>query len=51
MEPRNHLLIAGEWIGTERALPVINPYDESVICDIPIANEQTNHRAHRETQR
>ena len=33
------LLIAGEWVATERALPVINPYDESVICDIPIATE------------
>jgi acyl-CoA reductase-like NAD-dependent aldehyde dehydrogenase len=33
------LLIAGEWVGTEKALPVINPYDESVICDIPIATE------------
>jgi acyl-CoA reductase-like NAD-dependent aldehyde dehydrogenase len=33
------LLIAGEWVATEKALPVINPYDESVICDIPIATE------------
>jgi len=39
MEPRNHLLIAGEWIGTERALPVINPYDESVITEVPVAAE------------
>ena len=33
------LLIAGEWVATEKALPVINPHDESVICDIPIATE------------
>ncbi len=33
------LLIAGDWIATKKALPVINPYDESVICDIPIATE------------
>ncbi len=39
MEPRTHLLIAGEWIGTERALPVINPYDESVITEVPVATE------------
>ena len=33
------LLIGGEWVATEKALPVINPYDESVICDISIATE------------
>jgi acyl-CoA reductase-like NAD-dependent aldehyde dehydrogenase len=33
------LLIAGEWIATEKALPVVNPYDESVIGDVPIATE------------
>jgi acyl-CoA reductase-like NAD-dependent aldehyde dehydrogenase len=39
MELRNHLLIAGEWVATEKALPVVNPYDESVICDTPITTE------------
>ncbi len=39
MELRNHLLIAGEWVATGKALPVINPYDESVICDVPVATE------------
>jgi acyl-CoA reductase-like NAD-dependent aldehyde dehydrogenase len=33
------LLIAGEWVATEKAVPVVNPYDESVICDIPTATE------------
>ena len=33
------LLIAGEWVATEKALPVLNPYDESVITDVPIATE------------
>jgi acyl-CoA reductase-like NAD-dependent aldehyde dehydrogenase len=33
------LLIAGEWVATEKALPVLNPYDESLICEIPIAAE------------
>jgi hypothetical protein len=26
METPSHLLIAGEWVATERALPVLNPY-------------------------
>jgi len=38
MEPPK-LLIAGEWVATEKALPVVNPYDGSVICDVPIATE------------
>jgi acyl-CoA reductase-like NAD-dependent aldehyde dehydrogenase len=33
------LLIAGEWVVTERALPVINPYDETVIAEVPVATE------------
>jgi acyl-CoA reductase-like NAD-dependent aldehyde dehydrogenase len=45
------LLIAGEWVATERALPVLNPYDESVITEVPVATGDTNHRAHREAQR
>ncbi|MBM3330341.1 aldehyde dehydrogenase family protein [candidate division WOR-3 bacterium] len=39
------LLIAGEWVATERALPVINPYDESVICEIPVATESVTDAA------
>jgi acyl-CoA reductase-like NAD-dependent aldehyde dehydrogenase len=33
------LLIAGEWVATPRALPVVNPFDESVICEVPVADE------------
>jgi acyl-CoA reductase-like NAD-dependent aldehyde dehydrogenase len=33
------LLIAGEWVTTEKALPVINPYDESIITEVPVAAE------------
>jgi len=39
MEQRTHLPIAGEWVATEKALPVINPYDESVITEVPVATE------------
>ena len=34
-----HLLVAGEWVATEKALPVINPWDESTICEVPLATE------------
>jgi len=39
MEMSNHLLVAGEWVATEKALPVLNPYDESVITEVPVATE------------
>jgi acyl-CoA reductase-like NAD-dependent aldehyde dehydrogenase len=39
MDSQPKLLIAGEWVATEKALPVINPYDESVLCEVPIATE------------
>ena len=39
METPSHLLIAGEWVATERALPVLNPYDDSVIAEVPVASE------------
>ncbi|MEO0079639.1 MAG: aldehyde dehydrogenase family protein [candidate division WOR-3 bacterium] len=38
-QPR--LLIAGKWVTTGRATPVINPYDESIICEVPVATEVT----------
>ncbi len=33
------LLIAGEWVTTGRAQPVVNPYDEGVIGEVPVASE------------
>lgn len=39
MERQPRLLIAGEWVATEKALPVTNPYDESTITEVPIATE------------
>ncbi len=39
MEMPNRLLIAGEWVTTQQALPVLNPWDESVIAEVPIADE------------
>lgn len=39
MEMPNRLLIAGEWVATQQALPVLNPWDESVIAEVPIADE------------
>ncbi|MBM3315410.1 aldehyde dehydrogenase family protein, partial [candidate division WOR-3 bacterium] len=39
MDTQPRLLVAGEWVATARALPVISPYDESVICEVPVADE------------
>ncbi len=39
MMERPKLLIAGEWVATDKALPVTNPYDESLVCDVPTATE------------
>lgn len=36
-QPR--LLIDGEWIETGRWIEVINPYDESIIAAVPVADE------------
>jgi len=39
MDAPVRLLIAGEWVATEKALPVINPFDESVIAEVSVATE------------
>uniref|UniRef100_A0A7C4CCB8 Aldehyde dehydrogenase family protein n=1 Tax=candidate division WOR-3 bacterium TaxID=2052148 RepID=A0A7C4CCB8_UNCW3 len=36
-QPR--LLIGGEWVETGRRLEVVNPYNESVIAEVPVAGE------------
>jgi len=33
------LLIAGERVVTEKALPVMNPFDDSTICEVSVATE------------
>ncbi len=35
----HHLLVAGEWVATEKALPVVNPYDEATIGEVSVATE------------
>jgi acyl-CoA reductase-like NAD-dependent aldehyde dehydrogenase len=39
MDNPNRLLIAGEWVATQKALPVLNPWDDSVITEVPVADE------------
>ncbi len=43
----NHpqLFIAGRWCATDRSMPVINPYDNSVIAEVPVAGEEEVSRA------
>jgi acyl-CoA reductase-like NAD-dependent aldehyde dehydrogenase len=33
------LLIAGQWVSTEKALPVVNPFDDTVITEVPVADD------------
>lgn len=39
------LFIAGEWVTTERSLPVFNPYDMSVVADVALAGPAEVERA------
>lgn len=33
------LLVNGDWTATGQAVPVVNPYDESLITEVPVADE------------
>jgi acyl-CoA reductase-like NAD-dependent aldehyde dehydrogenase len=36
---QSKLLIDGEWVATEKALPVLNPFDDSTIGEVSVATE------------
>jgi len=42
-EPR--LLIGGEWVSAPRKVPIVNPYDDTVVAEVPVADAVLVERA------
>ncbi|MEO0073948.1 MAG: aldehyde dehydrogenase family protein, partial [candidate division WOR-3 bacterium] len=45
MLAQSKLLVGGDWITTDQTVPILNPYDDSLIAEVPVADETVLDRA------